>query len=163
MIGFLHFHKAAGTSVVNAAIASGLRLPDGHANGHPLSETGGMLTFCDKTAEQVGAILDDFEFQGIECFAMEWDFVHQSALAALRKTRLVTVLRDPLARAISNFRMDVVNHWCGDMCFGLATYLDQSETFRSNNYYTRLLCSLAPSVAVTVDHVQYAIGGTEHV
>ena len=45
MIVYLHMHKCAGTSVVRAAQASGLRLPALHQNGNLLDPDGKPLKY----------------------------------------------------------------------------------------------------------------------
>ena len=57
MIVYLHMHKCAGTSVVRAAQASGLRLPAVHRNGNLLNDQDKPLKYRGMARAEFGALI----------------------------------------------------------------------------------------------------------
>jgi hypothetical protein len=138
VIVYLHMHKCAGTSVIRAAQASGLRLPRMHRNGNLIDAVGCEIKFRRMADPAIVALLREQIDAGVEFLAMEWDFPALGLIEQAGPVRLFTSLRDPLARAISNFRMDKAAGWIApDLRF--TDYIDATALYRSDNYYTRIL------------------------
>jgi hypothetical protein len=152
MIIYLHMHKCAGTSVVRAAQAGGLRLPALHQNGNLLDPDGKPLKYRNVSRADLAMLLLQHRADGVEFIAMEWDFPPFDWFDEGPPVRFFTSLREPAARAISNFRMDKVAGWIApDMRFG--DYINGDALYRSDNYYTKILCRRWPRDTVTAaDH-----------
>lgn len=158
MIIYLHMHKCAGTSVIRSAQASGLRLPAVHQNGNLLDDQGKPLKYRGMPHDKLAELLQHHCQDGVEFMAMEWDFPGIEAFDAVPGLRLFTSLRDPVARAISNFKMDKVAGWIAPgMAF--ADYINGDALYRSDNYYIKMLCQLWPKDSVTDAHFDYAMHG----
>lgn len=157
MLVFFHCHKAAGTTVIHAAKASGLKLPENHRNGNPFDQNGKRIDWDALSAEQAVDQLEGLKKQGVDMIALEFNTPAWSVLDQIDGLRLFTILRDPAARALSNFRMDVRNHApLRRQVFGVPSYMNDSSLFRSNNYYTRFFCGVGPKAKLGRDHLQFA-------
>ena len=165
MIIYLHMHKCAGTSVIRSAQASGLRLPEVHQNGNLLDADAKPLKYRGMRRQDLIALLQRHRDDGVQFFAMEWDFPRFHMFDALPDLRFFTSLREPVARAISNFRMDKVAGWIApEMRFG--DYINGDALYRSDNYYTRILGQLWPKDTATpadLDHALAVLAGFEAV
>ncbi|MFL9992600.1 hypothetical protein PQR34_15430 [Paraburkholderia sediminicola] len=142
MILFFHFHKAAGTTVIDAARSMGLRLPASHQNGHPLEDDGSPVVLAGKSRADVHAYFARIKSQGVQFMALEWDLPQFEYLVDIEDLKMCTVLRDPFKRAVSNFKMDSSNDWLYGRVFDFEDYFDSSVQHRSNNYYVRSICGL---------------------
>ncbi len=103
LIWFQHMHKAAGTSVVQLALANGEQCYPQHGNGNPTDVQGNVLPLWDMNAVQLRRFVDHCETMGVTFLATEWGAPDLQALGADRRVRLITVLRDPLSRFLSDF------------------------------------------------------------
>jgi hypothetical protein len=138
------------------AIASGLRLPARHQNGNLLRDDGRPLKYRGMAQADLTTLLRAEQDAGTQFVAMEWDFPPFEHLHAIPGLRLFTSLRDPLARAMSNFRMDKVAGWIDpDMDF--AAYINGDALYRSDNYYTKMLCLLWPKDTASATHGDRAL------
>lgn len=155
MIVFAHLHKAAGTSVVNAAVKSGFRFPNNHANGHPLDSEGKRILLNEMPAEQIHALFLEMRDEKVEFMALEWGFPRFESFFGIPDLNFVTVLRDPVDRAISNYKMDLVQGYAGRRVFGFDTYTKQATQYCASNYYVRFFCSLTHCESLTMEHFEY--------
>ena len=156
MILYLHMHKCAGTSVVRAAAASGLRLPAQHQNGNLIAADDRPIKYRGMPSADLAALLDRQSDAGVQFMAMEWDFPRPEQFAGTRALRTFTSLRDPLARAISNFRMDkVAGHIDPAVRFG--DYINGDALYCSDNYYVKMLCQLWPKDHATPADLAFAM------
>ena len=137
---FLHMHKCAGTYVVHSAIKSGFTLPQGHQNGNLHDEVGQPVRYGDMSPDELRSFFANQRAKGTDFLAMEWDFPRLHDFPADMGLRFFTALRDPLSRAISNYRMDKIFGWC-DPALSFREYMDGSALYRCDNYYTRKLCN----------------------
>ena len=160
MIVYLHMHKCAGTSVVRTALASGLRLPAQHQNGNLLRDDGRPLKYRGMTADDVRAVIEQERDAGTQFMAIEWDCPPIEQLRAIADVRLLTSLRDPLARAISNFRMDKVAGWIAPEV-DFAAYINGDALYASDNYYTKMLCQLWPKDTASAAHGERALAALD--
>jgi hypothetical protein len=156
MIVYLHMHKCAGTSVIRAARASGLRLPQAHRNGNLVDAAGTEIKFRRMGADAVVALLRRQIDAGVEFMAMEWDFPALATLDRVGPLRLFTSLRDPLARAISNFKMDKVAGWI-DPAITFTDYVDADALYRADNYYVKMLGARWPADAMSEADLDHAL------
>lgn len=157
MIIYLHMHKCAGTSVVRAAIASGLALPRRHQNGNLIDEAGQPVKYRRLDPDGLPALIRQQREDGVQFMAMEWDFPRFEQFDGLGPLRFFTTLRDPLARAISNFRMDKVAGWI-DRAMPFSAYINGDALYRSDNYYVKIVRQLWPLDTASEDDLAYATG-----
>ena len=72
LVWLQHFHKAAGSSIVEIAQLNGERCYPAHANGNPLDATGKAIALWDYTKEELLEFIDSCEAQGITFMATQW-------------------------------------------------------------------------------------------
>ncbi|WP_062516203.1 hypothetical protein [Demequina gelatinilytica] len=135
---FVHFHKAGGTSVVELAHRNGETLYPRHANGNPLDERGKVHRPWDLSAEALHAYVDDLLDSGVTFIATEWAVPALEVLGARPDVQIVTVMREPVARLISNFRYDYANGYTEHT--DIIDYVDDHiAPHTSTSYYTKML------------------------
>src|SRR5271167_2538550 len=106
MFVFAHLRKCAGTSVVRAAERSGLRLPAGHVNGHPVSSPGQALGGLAKmTGAELDGLLRPMAEAGVEFVAVEWDFPRFEQFPEDLGLRFFTIFCDPVERLFVKFHL----------------------------------------------------------
>lgn len=157
MIVFFHFHKAAGSTLVASAIDSGLRPPPKHANGHPLDDDGQPVVFAGKDFAWTRQYFDQMREQGVQFLAIEWWFPPLEYLLSISGLRLCTIIREPFQRAVSNYLMDIREHYMTRRIYSFRDYFDGSAPFRTDNYYIREICgSYGLDCRVTGEQIRYA-------
>lgn len=159
MIFFFHCHKAGGTTVVESAMSAGFTLSEGHANGN-LVEKDGSLTEWDTISDDEAVSRIQAQINaGVDFLAFEFTQPKPAVLDHFPEARRITVLRDPLARMVSNFRMDMTLGYVNpEGIYGLLSYTARTDAvYRSDNYYIRYFCRLDPHEPVHQEHLDYAI------
>jgi hypothetical protein len=135
---FLHFHKAGGTSVVALARRNGEVLHEPNLNGCPLSPDRKVLRLWERSPDGLNDYLDAAIVSGVTFVASEWGMPDLQLLSERPDVRVVTVVRDPIRRIISNFQFDQkygYSEW-----HSLADWVDRPvRTHTFSNYYTRML------------------------
>lgn len=159
MYVFAHLHKCAGTSIIEAAKRAGLNLPPGNLNGNPVDDNGVEIDWFSKMSrEELGKYLWAHNQAGTDLLAWEWDFPLFINLPSFVDLTFFTIFRDPIDRIVSNMKMDAANGY-GAPVFGVRSFLDGSQLFRSSNYYTRFFCGAYTGKDLSYEHVEYAFGG----
>lgn len=138
LVWFQHFHKAAGTSLVRLALANGELPIEGHSNGN-LVEPGTRRSIPVWTwdADALHGLIDRFERLGVTFIATEFGVPDLLALSRDPRVRLVTCLREPLARFVSNYYFDL--HRGYGKSVRLADYEGSRGNFTLANYYCWML------------------------
>ena len=141
LIWFMHFHKAAGSSVVELARRGGERFPDRHENGNPCDERGRADRPWELSTAGLHRYIDGLRADGITFVASEWGVPDTSVLAARDDVTSITVVREPVARIVSNFRYDLaIGAYGAGAAPSLAEYVDHHVASHTwSNYYTRML------------------------
>lgn len=138
LIWFQHFHKAAGTTITNLAIANGEVLYPRHNNGNPVGADGEEIKLWEYSAPELIRFVDDCEKTGVTFVATEWGVPDLAALSLDPRIRLVTCLREPLARYVSNFYFDLYNGFTPAR--NLRDYAwSRNRTITMPDYYCRML------------------------
>ena len=155
---FFHFHKVAGTSVVSAAERGGHRVAYRDRNGNVFDcRTGHDLLYSGRKREDIKNILK-YEFErGATFIAAEWDFPPIDVIREIPSVSIITVLRDPTARALSNYRYEAIYGRPTTNTNSFTDYWDRNQLFRSDNYYTRMLNNLSCEDVIEPNHVASAI------
>jgi len=142
LVWFQHFHKAAGTSIIELARRNGERFYPRHENGNPVGGDGRPLALWRLPAAALSAFVDDCQRQGVSFVATEWGVPALETLADDPRVVLVTCLRHPLQRLISNYYYDLYGGYTAAR--RLDAYPDSSrEAFCRHNYYCRMLAGKA--------------------
>lgn len=135
LIWFQHLHKAAGTYIVRKAISNGEKPYPLNKNGNPYDENG-VIPLWEFSGPQLTNFVDECEKLGITFVATEWGGPDYSWLSEDPRVCLITCLRNPIDRFISNFNYDY--YWMWSKSKNYSEYLSQDEIFTSPEYYTRI-------------------------
>ncbi|GHA20359.1 hypothetical protein GCM10008090_32980 [Arenicella chitinivorans] len=151
LVWFQHFHKAAGSSIVELAKMNGEQFWPNHNNGNPLDDSGNELELWEYSNQELASFVDLCEQKGVTFVATEWGAPDIEYLASDNRVVLVTCIRAPLERYVSNFYYDLHNGYTA-----ARTLYDYEATrnraFTASNYYCRVLadikdCSIKISAA----------------
>lgn len=135
---FLHFHKAGGTTVVALARRNGEVLHNPNLNGCPLSADRKVLRLWERSPRGLNSYLDEAIASRVTFVTSEWGVPDLEVLAQRPDVRVVTVVRDPIKRIISNFKFD--RQYGYSEWHSLAAWTDHPvKTHTFSNYYTRML------------------------
>ena len=135
LVWFQHLHKAAGTYVIRRAMANGETFWPEHKNGNP-AKNDEMIPIWDYSPEELTSFIDQCEKENITFVACEWGTPDFETLAKDERVVMVTCLRDPINRFISNFNYDY--YWMWTKVDNYKDYMDQGLIHSSPEYYTRM-------------------------
>ena len=140
---FLHMHKCAGSTVVRKARQAKLKLAANHRNGNLVRADGKNVRYNRMSENALHALLHQVNDAGVQFFAIEWDFPKVEYFDCGVPVELFTVMRDPFARAVSNYRFAKLSGAVHkDVVFQQLmnwSYTKAGALARSSNYYTRKL------------------------
>ncbi len=138
LIWFQHFHKAAGTSIVDLAEANNERLWLNHQNGNPIDSRGNQIELWKYSEDELRRFINLCEKESITFIATEWGLPCLRVLSEDHRVKLITCLRDPLDRFVSNFYFDL--YYGFTLARKLEDYVaTRGRSFTMFNYYCRVL------------------------
>jgi len=138
LIWFQHFHKAGGTSIVDLAKKNHERFWKNHTTGNPRDEGGAELELWKYSPKQLTSFIDSCQERGTTFVATEWGVPNIDLLCSDDRVVLITCLRDPLERFVSNFYYALYNGYTPAR--SLYEYeATRGRTFTMFNYYCRVL------------------------
>lgn len=149
---FLHFHKAGGTTI-NRLFNNKKKYPL-NKNGNPYLDKETIIHFWNFNLEQFEQFKRMLKKLEVRFIAMEWNFFKNDV--SFNGVRLITCLRDPYDRFISNLNYDKKldareyqkeNIKCSDYVNKKPFYIN----YNKNNYYVKLLNGLGDRPDVEVD------------
>ena len=138
LIWFQHFHKAAGTTIVELAQKNKEVFWPVHENGNPVVTYNNFIKLWKYSEDGLNAFVDLCEEKGVTFVATEWGLPILDVLAKNPRVTLITCLRNPIDRFVSNFYYDLYNEFT--MAKKINEYINSSKSaFTMFNYYTRVL------------------------
>lgn len=166
MIIFIHFHKCGGTSIVSEFIKK-VQPFEHHKNGNPVTKNNTLLD------------ISSFDQQGFNKFALdnkhkfmalEFSFFKQG-MGIPTSVKLITCLREPFSRFISNYKHDIdrsrplsmINS--GYQISDISNYCEHNFTyegfpvnFNKDNYYTKFLNGITTyeDASIGLNHLEVA-------
>lgn len=141
LIWFQHFHKAGGSSVINLAKQNGEIFFPYHQNGNPTNMQGKLLEIWNYSDNQLVEFLDYCEQLNVTFLATEWGVPNINLLSKDERVILVTCIREPLNRFISNYYYDLYNGFTPART--LSSYVNsRRRTITMPNYYCRMLSGI---------------------
>ncbi len=143
LIWFQHFHKAGGTSLIEAARASGWEPYHPHLNCNPVHDDESPLRIWDWDSGTLGAWLNEAHQNGVTFVACEWGFSHAVRDVTGLDITQIAIMRRPKERLVSNYLFDVTRGHTRAAC--ILDYLEEPlpfhgagpQPFRAPDYYTR--------------------------
>jgi hypothetical protein len=162
LVWFQHLHKAAGTYVIRRAMANDETFWPNHENGNPV-EDGEVTPLWDMSPDKLTSFIDECENKGVTFVACEWGGADFETLANDKRVTLLTCLRHPVKRLVSNYNYD--HYWMWTKASSYAEYLLEGHLHSSSEYYTRIFArgdtnlAKAKSNIELFDHVIIAEDG----
>ena len=135
LVWFQHLHKAAGTYVIRRAMANGETFWPNNENGNPV-ENEKVIPLWKFDSTQLREFVDRCEKDGITFVACEWGGPEYDVLASDERVILLTSLRDPVKRLVSNYNYD--HYWMWTKATSYSEYLSEGNLHSSPEYYTRI-------------------------
>lgn len=157
LIWFQHFHKAAGSTIVETAALNGETFWPQHLNGNPAKPCGTQIPLWEFAAPDLTAFVDDCETSGVTFVATEWGMPNIEVLAADPRVVLLTCLREPLLRFVSNYFYDLYNGYTPARTL-TAFRNSRQRIFTMDNYYCRILSRHGNNAApLSQEHFERAL------
>ena len=154
LVWFQHLHKAAGTYVIRRAKANGEIFYPTNENGNPCDEHG-VIPLWEMSGSKLTKFIDKCEDRGVTFVATEWGGPDFDILSKDPRVCLITCIRDPINRFISNFNFDY--YWMWSKSINYDQYLSEKAIHTSPNYYIRIFSrNHNPTHPVTEEHAQIA-------
>lgn len=138
LVWFQHFHKAAGSTVMRLGRLNGERFYPDNQNGNPYDHNGRLLPLWQYSKKALSEFIDHCERNRISMVATEWGAPDLKFLSDDPRVKLVTLLRDPWSRLVSNYTYDMISRYENLMPIR-DYYYHHSLSFRQPNYYCRTL------------------------
>jgi len=139
LIWFQHVHKAAGSSIINQAVANGEVLFPSHQNGNPCNEGGEVMPLWDFDEGELRGFVDECQTKEVTFVATEWGAPNFGTLHDDPRVLLMTCIREPWSRLVSNFNYD---HYLGfSNSTTLAEYLVEDRRIMMDNLLVRIFAN----------------------
>ena len=164
LVWFQHLHKAAGTYVIRRAMANGETFWPEHTNGNPRVD-GQLVPLWEMSSNQLTSFIDECEEKGVTFVACEWGGPDFQTLANDERVTLLTCMRQPIKRFVSNYNYD--HYLVLTSAKSYAEYLKEGHLHSSPEYYTKIFArgkldlELAKSNLGLFDHVIVAEDGMD--
>jgi len=141
LIWFQHLHRVAGASISRLAIANRELLYPKHSNGNPLNADGKLIRLWEMDAAELSSFVDHCEQEDITFVATEWRAPDFTILASDSRVILITCIRDPLDRFLSEFYYSLYRGHGDTRSF--EAFVNSKQTFSTFtnsmfNYYCRI-------------------------
>ena len=151
LVWFQHLHKAAGTYVIRRAMANGETFWPNHENGNPVRD-GEVIPLWDMQSKDLTSFIDQCESKGVTFVACEWGGPDFETLANDERIVLVTCLRHPIKRLVSNYNYDHYLMWTKASSY--EGYLEEGHLHSSSEYYTRIFARGDTNLAKAKSNIQ---------
>lgn len=156
LIWLQHLHKAAGTSIVELAKKNNEIFFPQHVNGNPLDQNRSLVKLWQMDQSELISFVDYCEENGVTFVATEWAGPDFSVLAADPRVRLITCIREPLERFISDFYFAFFFGYTQHKT--LDNYINSDGTSTMFNYYCRIFSRQCDNVRmVNTDSFKLAL------
>jgi hypothetical protein len=107
-----------------------------HNNGNPLHSNKEPIALWEKDESDLRHFIDRCEQIGVTFVATEWGLPDVKLINNDPRTVLITIIREPLSRFISNYKFSYYNHFTDTIT--IDQYIDCLGLHTSFNYYTRI-------------------------
>ena len=102
LIWFIHFHKCAGTSLVDSLLEGGYRPAACHHNGNPVDASGRQIDFTNFDAHKLSSYIDTAIESGTTVICSEFSNPRMDWLKRDKRVKVVTILRHPIRETLEN-------------------------------------------------------------
>lgn len=137
LVWFQHFHKAGGTSIIEAARSAGYTFFEPNINGNPMQSAKTPIPMWDWDKTELSEWLANQNEQGVNFICAEFGFSHAVFDITTPSLKRVGSIRRPKERLISNFIYDVAEGYT--KATTIFDYMQPDKTHTMPDYYTRLI------------------------
>lgn len=153
---FLHFHKAGGTTINSFFKKYNKWKPN--RNGNPLWLDKKYVNFWDYNREEFNIFKNILLECNIEFIAFEWNYFKFYKEIDYSNIELITCIREPYKRFISNMCVDKYND---SYKYNNATISERRRgvvNYNKYNYYTKMLNGFGnrPNIQINDEHLEIA-------
>ena len=138
LIWFQHFHKSAGSAIVQLAKLNAETFYPNHRNGNPYDDDGVILPIWEFSERDTEDFVERCLKSNVSFIATEWGCPNFSWLKNLPNVISITMIRDPWTRLKSNYYYDMLERYERMMSIS-DYYFHHSLTYRQPNYYLKSL------------------------
>lgn len=140
LVWFQHFHKSAGTTIVSLAKKNGESLYPNHRNGNPVDLKGDYIPIWALNGRELTEFIDSCEQLGCTFLGPAWGVGDLQTLHEDPRVMIVTCVRDPFSRFVSNFVFDYRLGYTQHR--DIRNYVGSKRSFSHFNYYTIMLARI---------------------
>ncbi len=151
LVWFQHLHKAAGTYVIRKAAANGETFWPEHENGNPV-ENGSVIPLWEYDSEKISQFIDRCQEKNVTFVACEWGGADYQTLSNDERVTLITCLREPIKRLISNYNYD--HYWMWTKAKNYQEYLSEGHLHSSPEYYTKIFARGSNDIEIAKSNLQ---------
>lgn len=137
LVWFQHFHKAGGTSIIEAARSAGYRFFEPNINGNPMESLKTPIPLWDLDKKELSEWLTHQGEKGVNFICAEFGFSHAVFDITTPSLKRIASIRRPKDRLISNFIYDVAEGYT--RATTILDYMQPDKTHTMPDYYTRLI------------------------
>jgi hypothetical protein len=141
LIWFQHLRKVAGSTIVRLAEANQEVLYPQHTNGNPRTIDGKLIHIWEMDTADLVDFIDQCEQEGITFISTEWSAPDLTTLASDPRIILITCIRDPLERFLSEYYYSLYKGRTDRRSlkdFVNSTAMHSLHTLSMFNYYCRI-------------------------
>lgn len=141
LIWFQHLRKVAGSTIVRLAEANQEVLYPQHTNGNPRCTDGKLIRIWEMDGIKLAKFVDQCEHEGITFVSTEWGAPEVATLASDPRIILITCIRDPLERFLSEYYYSIYKGRTDRRSledFVDSTAMHSLHTLSMFNYYCRI-------------------------
>ncbi len=128
-----------------------------HENGNLLNASGAQVDFSGMSLSRLIAFIERCQSEGITFIASEWSSPNFGILSADPRVVLITCLRDPLTRFVSNFYFDLYHGFA--RANSLETFVNSRQNSTMYNYYCRVFANVSDDLRV-IGEAEFATART---
>tara|TARA_Y100001958_G_C21154617_1_gene489935 strand:- start:403 stop:1125 length:723 start_codon:yes stop_codon:yes gene_type:complete len=165
MIIFLHFHKAAGSTIVQI-LKRKKKFFEPNKNGNPAYKISYnksvTIDYWSRNKEDINVWINKQRCIGVEVMCLEWNFFNPHNFISDNISYIVC-FRDPLKRFYSCLNFESIRKtksYLSPFEFQKMVFRDEGfiVSYNKDNYYTRMLCGLGnkPYLKIEESHLDYA-------
>tara|TARA_B100000609_G_C17165913_1_gene408863 strand:- start:586 stop:1230 length:645 start_codon:yes stop_codon:yes gene_type:complete len=145
-------------------MANGETFWPNHENGNPVND-GEVIPLWKMNSSELTSFIDECEQKGVTFVACEWGGPDYETLAEDERVTMLTCLRHPIKRLVSNYNYD--HYWMWTKAKSYQEYLAEGHLHSSPEYYTKIFArgeldfDKAKANLELFDHVIIAEDGME--
>ena len=121
--------------MIRRAMANAETFWPNHENGNPVNN-GEVIPLWKMNSSELTSFIDECEEKAVTFVACEWGGPDYETLAKDERVTMLTCLRHPIKRLVSNYNYD--HYWMWTKAASYQEYLAEGHLHSSPEYYTKI-------------------------